>query len=64
MKELVIVSQIVSIIDATRLVTIHYHGSILKARILESTGVVPTVGAGVIAQLIPGSSEYFIVALT
>lgn len=45
-------------------VTLVWHGTIIKGRILASTGVVPAVGNAVIAEYLQGSREYYIVAIT
>jgi hypothetical protein len=65
MKNLVIVAQVVETFGTpVSMVTIRSHDGIYKAVVLESTGLEPVAGDGVIAQLIPASSEYFIVAIT
>ena len=57
-----ILARVKELVSAT-VCTIEWRGNILKARIVASTGANPVVGDTVIAEHLPLSSEWYIVAI-
>lgn len=57
-----IIAQVAELVG-TDLVALAYRGLTLKGRILASTGAAPVVGDAVLAELVPSSNEYYVVAI-
>ncbi len=62
MQPIAIVASIKEVVDAETVVLLR-QGVGLKGRILASTGVIPVQNDSVIAELIPATSEYYVVAI-
>ncbi len=61
--EVACIATVVQVVDDTYAIVRVKGESVLKARILASTGAIPTQGQSVIMEYIPASSEWYIVAI-
>ncbi len=57
-----VIAQVKEIVSAD-LATLAYRGQILKGKILASTGANPVAGDVVVAEHLPASDEWYIVAI-